>query len=415
MFMLSGLRRYRVVDAHQQRAKLADLVIDLSVADDPPITSILLKGPSRQLFQLPAAAIRRVDLDRRRLEIDDLRTAQPVDAEQLEQAALLIRDVRDALVLDLSNCEATRVNDLWLEEVDQRLVLRAVDLSPWAVIRWIGRGWLGGGSPTNCLDWQHVEFLRGDPHIARREGDVHRVDQLHPPEVARMVDALPYLHAAELLSLTEDPVAADALETMTIERQVQVFEEIAPAQGARLLALMAPDLAADLVGRLDPRLAQSYLEMLPATRREQVVALLAYPPDTAGGIMTNDVISIGAELTVARARRELQDQLARPDFVYYVYVVDQTQAQRLLGVVTLRDLLVADESVSMAEIMLEELMTLDPFDSATKAARTVADSHLAALPVVGRDRQLLGAVTFDAALQQLAPPSWRDQAPRLFS
>jgi magnesium transporter len=84
-------------------------------------------------------------------------------------------------------------------------------------------------------------------------------------------------------------------------------------------------------------------------------------------------------------------------------------------VLTLRDLVVADEETQVADLMLPSLLTVDPLESADVAARHVADSHLAALPVVGDHGQLVGAITFDAAMSRLAPPSWRDQAPRLFS
>ena len=129
--------------------------------------------------------------------------------------------------------------------------------------------------------------------------------------------------------------------------------------------------------------------------------------------MTNDVITVAGDLTVEEARRVLRARLEAPDFVYYVYVLDASD--RLRGVLTLRDLLVADETASVADVMMPSLLTIDPLESAESAAWRVAESHLAALPVADPAGQLLGAVTFDAAMLQLAPPSWRDQAPRVFS
>src|SRR5205814_5352962 len=123
-----------------------------------------------------------------------------------------------------------------------------------------------------------------------------------PGEVARLMDAMPYLHAAELLTLIPNPLAADTLEAMSPERQVQVFEELPLDQGVRLLALMAPDAAADLVGRLDPEIARTYLEALPGAPRKRLVDLLRYPDDVAGGIMTNQVVTAAVGWTVAWAR-----------------------------------------------------------------------------------------------------------------
>jgi magnesium transporter len=111
----------------------------------------------------------------------------------------------------------------------------------------------------------------------------------------------------------------------------------------------------------------------------------------------------------------LQKRLQAPDFVYYIYVLDGMESHRLLGVITLRELLVSDTTTRVAEVMMPNLLTIDPLDSAADAARQVTDSHLVALPVVDVSGRFVGAVTVDAAIAQLAPPSWRDQAPRLFS
>lgn len=229
------------------------------------------------------------------------------------------------------------------------------------------------------------------------------------------MDYLPYLHAAEMLTLLPDPLAADTLESMSPERQLQVFEELDDDQSNRLLALMAPDDAAVLVSELNPPRAQQYLEHLPEPQRGRLLELLQYPRNTAGGIMTNDVVSAPANLTVREARVLLREQLKAPDLVYYIYVVADDASHQLQGVVTLRALLVADDGERLADIMDPYLVTIAALTPADAAASQVIESNLFALPVVGSQGQLLGAITVDVAVAQLAPESWRSQAPRVFS
>jgi magnesium transporter len=212
-----------------------------------------------------------------------------------------------------------------------------------------------------------------------------------------------------------DPIAADALEVMTPERQLQVFEELNDDQASRLLTLMAPDAAADLVGHLLPDAAQRQLAYLPDERQRRVLELLSFPEDTAGGIMTNDIVVAPAEETVAQVRPLLAQQMTTPDFVYYVFVVDNLEARKLRGILTLRDLLLAKEDQRLRELMYANPLTAGPLEPAVTAARRLIDAHFAALPVVGVGGRLLGAVTVDAAMAQVAPKSWRDQAPRVFS
>jgi Mg/Co/Ni transporter MgtE len=211
-----------------------------------------------------------------------------------------------------------------------------------------------------------------------------------------------------------DALAADTLEAMTLERQVQVFEELNDDYAVRVLELMAPDRATDLVSALDPEIIERCLNALPTERRDLIVELLRFPDDVAGGIMTNDVVRVPAEATIAEARVLLSDRLRVPDFVYFLYAVEGEESSVLRGVVTLREFVIAEDDCRIEEIMQPNLVAIDPLETALDAARRVADSGLTALPVVGNDGRLLGAVTLDAALAQLAP-AWRAEIPRVFS
>ena len=145
-----------------------------------------------------------------------------------------------------------------------------------------------------------------------------------------------------------------------------------------------------------------------------MIDLLRYPEDTVGGIMTNEVATISLQLTVGAALTELRERLKQPDFVHFIFVVDDAD-RRLRGVVTLRELLVAEDNQPVTQVMNSYVVTLQALGTAHEAAYQVINTQLAALPVVGQHGQLLGAVTVDAALAYAAPPSLRAQVPRVFS
>ena len=131
--------------------------------------------------------------------------------------------------------------------------------------------------------------------------------------------------------------------------------------------------------------------------------------------MANDVVTVPPGLTIGQARQQLRAQLKDPDFVYFVYVVDEEAPHRLRGVLSLRQILIEEEKKRVEEVMNPYLITLSPFDTPDEAGYRLLSSQLAALPVVGSEGQLLGSVTIDAAISQVAPRSWRAQAPRVFS
>lgn len=416
MIMLSRLRRFTLVDAKGRSALLLDVAVALLDGDYPPVTRLLFQSPDKQPKFLPWSAVESMDMGARQIKVTDFDEVDAVTTGSLRKELLLGRDVLDALVIDLQNRRVTRANDLWLEDVDGRLMLRAADTSARAILRRISRGLYGQVRESALYDWKYIEFLRGDPcAVSNGAGYNLRITRLPPGEIARLTDPLPYLHAAELLTLLPDPKAVSTLEAMAAERQLQVFEELEEDQALRLLALMSPDAAADLVGRLHPSTARHYLETIPKKQSERIIELLRYPEDTVGGIMTNNVVSIPANLTVKEAREALRERLKEPGFVFLVYVVDDEEERTLRGLISLRNLLTADDDKKLEDVMDPYVTTLNPLDEADKAAYQVINSDLAAMPVVGNKGQLIGVVTVDAAVGQVAPSSWRTQAPRVFT
>jgi magnesium transporter len=131
--------------------------------------------------------------------------------------------------------------------------------------------------------------------------------------------------------------------------------------------------------------------------------------------MTNDVIYLRGNLPAAKALEVLRESLKEPDFVFIIYIVDNDKYRRLRGLLSLRNLLTCKGDQKLEEIMDPYLTTLDPLSPAREGAYRVIDSHVAALPVINKEGRLLGIVTVDAAIAQVAPPEWRTQAPRIFS
>lgn len=416
MVMLSQLLRCKLVDAKGREATLSDLSVDLLNGDYPPVARFYFLDSQKHKRSLAAEEVQSIDWPNCRISVSDLAASGEESTESLAQQVLLRKSIQDALILDLQNRRATRANDLLLAEEGQRLELRAADTGFVAMLRRLTRGRFRHISQKTLFDWKYVEFLRGEPTaVASESGKGLRINRLPAGEIVQLANALPYLHAAELLTLLADPKAADTLEKMAPARQLQVFEELEEAQALRLLTLMAPDLAADLVARLQTKTMRRYLELLPRKQAERIIELLRYPENTVGGIMTNDVVWVTGDLTVAQAREHLRESLKEPDFVVLIYVVADEVSRQLRGVISLRELLTAADEAKLEEIMDPFLVTLEPLAAAETSAHRVIDSHMAGLPVVNKDKQLLGVVTVDTAVSAVAPSSWRSQAPRIFS
>jgi CBS domain-containing protein len=413
MLALSELLRFRVAGADGRVSRLVDLVIGPLDREYPLVTHLIQRSNQHGEEALPWSAVKSVNWAGRRIHLE---TSHPMEAEELGQAVRLERDVLDALIINLQNRRVTRANDLWLDHEDGHLRLAAADTSPQAILRRLAGGCYRGINRDAIYDWKYIEFLRGDPQAVKAGAGYHRrISYLPPGEIAHLAAAMSYLHAAELLELLPEHLAADTLEVMSPERQLQVFEELDEDRAIQLLTHMAPDLAADIVGRLETRLAVRYLNRLPRESGGRIVKLLRYPENSVGGIMANDMVTVSPQTTVGQARDILREKLKQPDFVYFLYVVEDDPPHKLRGVISLRQFLLAEDHQIMQEIMNPYLLTLSPWDVPQAAAYRLLNSQLAAMPVVGGEGQLLGVVTIDAAVSQVAPRSWRSQAPRVFS
>ena len=130
--------------------------------------------------------------------------------------------------------------------------------------------------------------------------------------------------------------------------------------------------------------------------------------------MTSDFASVPASITVGEAIEFIRRIEEKPDFLYYVYVVEDQPDSRLVGVVSLRNLLLADPSEPISAIMTRDLIVTHPDDSARDVARTIADYNLQALPVVDDEGRILGVVTVDDAMEIVLPEPWRNRLPRIF-
>ena len=422
MITLSHLLQFRVVidgaPSVRPAWRLADLALGPLDTDYPQVAEVVLQPAGRGggRVRLPWSAVREVREADHQLCLRGAPAPEPLTEAAARQLVLLHRDVLDALVIDLAGQRVTRANDLVLEPAHGHLHLRSADIGLRAIARRLTRYRYRGCAPEDLVDWRFMEFLRGDPGAVSAGAHYHRRIVHHPPgEIAHLTLWVPYLHAAELAMLLPPQTAADVLEAMPPDRQLLVFEELEEAHALAVLARMAPEVAADLVGRLPTATARRYLERLPRAAGRAIIDLLRYPEDTVGGIMTNDVVTVPMHLTVRQARRVLRERLRQPDFIYFIYVVDDDQRRKLQGVVSLRDLLVSDEAATLESRMNRHLVTLRPLDSPREAAYRLLRSQLAALPVVGGEGELLGAVTVDVAVAQVAPPNWRAQAPRIFS
>ncbi len=222
---------------------------------------------------------------------------------------------------------------------------------------------------------------------------------------------------ARVLERLDDETAAATMEEIDTERQSSILENIQPERAADILQTMGPDEAADLLGQLPEERRQQLLRQMNPEESEDVQELLEYEADTAGGLMTTDYIVLNQTRTIQEALTAVRSNILENDVrIAYIYcVTDESQDEpRLLGVVSLWDLLVANPDQKLQEIMETDLITVQPESDPQTVAEIMAKYNLLALPVINEEGLLQGVVTVDDALDVLLPADRKRKPRRMY-
>ena len=219
---------------------------------------------------------------------------------------------------------------------------------------------------------------------------------LQPADIAEFISHYSPDVIESLFQVLPDSVKPDVLAELDPEIAAGITEEMEPGEISDLFEEMEPDDAADVLGELDKSLSSQVIERMDEEEAEDVRKLMTYPEDSAGGIMTTDLVRMHGSQTVLEALDAIAAH-EEDSHVYQIYIVDD--AERLVGTVTIWDLLKQhDRSIKLAEIMNCEPFTVRSDMDQEEVARTISKYSLSVIPVVDAQGALLGRITHDDVL-----------------
>ena len=396
--------------------KVADLIV--AVGDRyPPVTGLVVDTDRRRIF-VPWDSVASLDRGGAKLRTLVLDIAK---FRQRKDEILLRTDLMDKQIVDIDGRKVVRVNDLRLDEIEGKLHLVAVDVGAAGLLRRLGvegpfrtvaRN-LKLPVPERYIDWEDVDPVETSIASVKLRVPHGGLAELHPADLATIIDQLTPRDRAGVLASLDDEAAADVFEEMEPETQVEILEGLDRARAADILEEMSPDDAADLVADLDQDTRDEILAHMEKDEAEEVQELLAYPEDSAGGIMTTEFVAVEETLTAAGAIDRLRELEPDAETIYYVYVTDHED--HLVGVLSLRDLIVARPETPLRDVMIREPVAVGVLSDEDEVAEVVAHYNLLAVPVVDDDRRLVGIVTVDDAIDAVIPTAWKKRQPRVFA
>ncbi len=349
----------------------------------------------------------------------NVRKAEITPYQPHENDLFLMQDVMDKQIIDTNGVRVVRVNDLELTRINNTFYLANVDVGSLGLLRRLGMARLAQWFarrfqrqvPVNIISWDDVELL-GHDQTMRLKVPGERMSDLHPADLAEIISDLSRAQSGELLDSLDIETLADTLEVVEPEFQASLVMSMPDEKVADVLEEMAPDEAADLLAELPKDRSEDLLELMQDEEAEDVRKLLAYPEDSAGGIMTTDYVSIEPGLTAEEAINLLREMSSEVETIVYVYVTDPEN--HLIGTFSISDLIFADPQSIISDFMEKRVMSVNLLDRQDEVAQVIAKYNLLAVPVVDEQNVLHGIVTSDDALDGIIPTAWKKRLPRLY-
>jgi len=394
-------------------------ISDIAIATGevfPRVTSLAFQGPDKTPFMLSwRKFVGEFDGDAVRLNV----AAPDIRFSYLQpDEVLLNRDLMSKQIVDTQGMKVVRVNDLKLSESRNQLRLLGAEVGARGILRGIhpalertvagSAKLIGRELPENIIAWNYMDLLDRDLSQVKLSVTHKRLHELHPADVADILEKLNPTQRAKVFEHLDNEQAADTISELEDDLQADVIDDLSERRASALLAEMDPDDAADIIGDLSYDKAEALLRLMGVKESSAIRSLLGYREKTAGGIMTPEVTTVTDDMTVEQVINQLRAESGEHESIYYVYVVEGDR--RLAGVISLRDLLLAAPDVTIAEIAERDLFVAHVDDDQEDVAEQMSKYDLLALPVTDETGKLLGIVTVDDALDVLEEESAEDLA-----
>jgi len=397
---LSSLLGKKIYDA---KGHLVGQLVDLALLNHyaSGVTDIIVKSDGKKIA-IPISQVKDITAAK-------LKLSGELVTHELKGLAgreiLLVKNILDQQVVDINGRKVVRVNDIVLEPGPEKKTLRVlgVEVGTAGILRRLGLGGLFKVVPKvgvilgkKMLPWELIEPLEGGE--LRVKIAHQKMGQLHPADLADIIEKVGSDERVSILKDLNREKAADAFQEIAPQIQSAIIKKMPKERAAEVIGEMDPDKAADLLSNLSRSFTLELLNRLPRKKSIEIKSLLSYEENTAGALMTSMFVKVNKNLKTSDVLTLLREQAENAPNFYYVYVADDKD--RLVGVFDLRKLIGTPFDIPIAKIMSRRINTIGPRMHKKRIAQLLTKYNLLSLPVVDKNRQILGVVKIDDILEE---------------
>ena len=386
--------------------RVQDVIARLDEGDRLPlVTGLKARIGGRELF-VPADRIAQLEPAAARTSTTKLNLAR---FERRPGEVLLRADVLGHSLINVSTARLVAAREV--ELACEGGVWRVVGIDPSLAARWrrlLPRRFRGHrGDHAEFVEWSQLEPFVAHVPSSRLRLAHRRLARLHPAQIADLVEAASHDEGEEILEAVaqDKELEADIFEELDEEHQMEFLRERSDAQVVAVLARMESDDAADLLMELDQERRLPVLNLMPAAKRLKIRRLLGYNPQTAGGLMNPDFVSVTERSTVEQAIELVRRSEIPAEQLQTVVVVGADG--RLVGCVYVVALVKAGEHESIGGLVDASRPAVTAETDVPEIARLMTDYNLMSLPVVDAEGRPIGLLAVDDVIELTLPEDWR--------
>jgi CBS domain-containing protein/sporulation protein YlmC with PRC-barrel domain len=408
---LSSLVGSPLLDSANERlGRVEDVVARLdgggaASAELPPVIGLRAAVGGRSLF-VPTRHIDRLEPAGAYASTTKLNLAQ---FERRPGEVLLAADVLGHSVINVNTARLVTAGEVELIEQEGAWRIAGIDTSFSArVRRRLPRSLRArGGAEQGFIPWSELEPFVGHVPSSRLRLAHRRIAQLHPSQIADLVEAASHDEGEEILAAVsqDKELEADVFEELDDEHQLEFLDARSDREVASVLGRMASDDAADLLLEIKQERRLPVLDLLPAAKQRKIRGLLGYNPSTAGGVMSPDFVAVAVSGKASDAFAAARKLDVAPELLHAILITEKDGT--LCGLLTAGALIKADPKTPLSELCVSSPPSVNAEADIPEVARLMTDYNLVSLPVLDADGRPIGIVSVDDVLELMLPEDWR--------
>lgn len=361
--------------------------------DIPLVTGMVVEKEDHTSVTIPASSIRKVNA---KIVINQAFT--PLSPNKKEVS--ISKHLLDKQVIDLVGNKVVRVNDIALQDKPY-LCISGIDISMWGVLRRLGIAdrlfnvfyRLKSDVHIRLLSWsdiQNLELEQGQIQLKKRK---EKLERILAEDLADYLEMTTTRNIHRFLGTLEEKKAAEVVGNLNLNFQTALFQEIKPTHAARLLGLIDPDEAADILLTLPSRRRETILALLSEEKQEELKHLLRLSTTPTGNLLTTEFITVSSNARTRDIINKIRKETADFSFVSTVHVLNDNQ--QLVGLFSIHELLLQKADTPSYRFMTQNPAVIHLTTPIEIVAKKLFRYKLSSLPVIDNHKRMLGMVTVD--------------------